>query len=185
MKICRLGALAAAMVAAAAAASETVSYSYDALGRLVRTSTTGGPNAGKNVGTNFDPAGNRCRHGPAATGTATTCGGTGTGGGGGGGTNQPPVAVNDSGTMTRCANQSFQVLANDSDPDGNLPLALVSVSYGGARGTAAVSGPSVVFTPNGTTGSAAVTYTMRDSLNATASATLSINIIVGDCGPIE
>ena len=88
--------------------------------------------------------------------------------------------------MTRCASKTFAVLANDSDPDGNLPLALVSVSYTGPRGTASVSGNNVQFDPVDITGSAVVTYTMRDSLGATDTATLSITITNGtNCGPIQ
>lgn len=43
----------------AASAAETVTYTYDSLGRLTRTSTTGGPNAGLKTGAGFDPADNR------------------------------------------------------------------------------------------------------------------------------
>jgi len=97
--------------------------------------------------------------------------------------NQPPVAVNDTGSMTWCAGSSFNVLANDSDPDGNLPLALVSVSGGGTRGTPSIVNNQVWFEPSGITGTASVSYTIRDSLNATASATLTITIANGSCGP--
>ena len=87
-------------------------------------------------------------------------------------------------STTRCAAKTFAVLSNDTDPDGNLPLALVSVSYNGVRGTAEKSGNRILFTPNDITGSATVSYTMRDSLGATASSTLSINITNGtNCGP--
>jgi YD repeat-containing protein len=43
----------------AAHADETTTYSYDALGRLVATGITGGPNSGISTGTIYDPAGNR------------------------------------------------------------------------------------------------------------------------------
>lgn len=43
-------------------ASETVTYSYDALGRLVASSTSGGPNDGVATSTQFDPAGNRTNY---------------------------------------------------------------------------------------------------------------------------
>lgn len=43
-------------------ANETVTYSYDALGRLVATSTTGTVNNGQTVSTSFDPAGNRTNY---------------------------------------------------------------------------------------------------------------------------
>lgn len=51
---------------AVAANADTVTYSYDALGRLVASSTTGGPLNGKTSSTEYDEAGNRRGH---ATGT--------------------------------------------------------------------------------------------------------------------
>lgn len=85
--------------------------------------------------------------------------------------------------MTACAEQTFNVLANDSDPDGNTPLALVGVDYSGPRGAASVSGTGIRFVPNGITGAANVGYVMRDSLGATDSATLAITINAGNCEP--
>jgi YD repeat-containing protein len=42
-----------------AAAAETVTYTYDALGRLVRTQRSGGPATGVDAQMSYDPAGNR------------------------------------------------------------------------------------------------------------------------------
>jgi YD repeat-containing protein len=42
-----------------AAAAETVTYSYDALGRLIKTVRIGGPASGVDASTQYDPAGNR------------------------------------------------------------------------------------------------------------------------------
>lgn len=86
--------------------------------------------------------------------------------------------------MFRCIPKSFNVLANDYDPDGNTPLTLVSVSGGGVRGTPYVVNNQVYFEASGLlNGNATVTYTMRDSLGATASSTLVITITSGSCGP--
>lgn len=52
-------AAAALLTSSAASASENVTYTYDALGRLIATSRTGGPSSGVTMGTTFDPAGNR------------------------------------------------------------------------------------------------------------------------------
>jgi YD repeat-containing protein len=52
--------------ASIALASETSTYSYDALGRLTSAGRAGGPNSGTQVSTAFDPAGNRTGHGGAA-----------------------------------------------------------------------------------------------------------------------
>jgi YD repeat-containing protein len=40
-------------------AAESVTYTYDALGRLVTTMRSGGPASGVNAATDYDPAGNR------------------------------------------------------------------------------------------------------------------------------
>lgn len=53
---------AAIALASGAIAQETTTYSYDALGRLKASTISGGPNAGKQTGTCFDPAGNRTRY---------------------------------------------------------------------------------------------------------------------------
>ena len=65
-------ALAAAVLAApaAAAASDTVSYTYDALGRVTDVATAGGPNDGSAAATRSDPAGNRTSYGVAGAGPA-------------------------------------------------------------------------------------------------------------------
>lgn len=53
----------------AAAASDTVTYTYDALGRLVAVTTSDGPNNGQAVSTSYDPAGNRSNHSLSGSGT--------------------------------------------------------------------------------------------------------------------
>lgn len=83
--------------------------------------------------------------------------------------------------MQKCTSKTFNVLANDYDPDGNTPLSLVSVSYGGSLGSASVSGSNVYFEAYGSTGTAVVTYTVSDSLGATANGTLTITITNATC----
>ena len=67
-----MAALAAASwaVPAAAAASDTASYTYDALGRVTDIATTGGPNDGEAAATRYDPAGNRTSYGVSGAGPA-------------------------------------------------------------------------------------------------------------------
>lgn len=43
-------------------ASETITYKYDALGRLVETRSTGDVNNNVTMGTTYDPAGNRTNY---------------------------------------------------------------------------------------------------------------------------
>lgn len=52
--------------------NETVNYTYDALGRLTGSNTTGGPNDTRKTGTCFDKAGNRVRYDVATT-TPAAC----------------------------------------------------------------------------------------------------------------
>jgi YD repeat-containing protein len=59
------------LVGAAASASETTTYSYDVLGRLVSSARVGGPNNGLAMTSCFDPAGNRKLYSVAST--KSTC----------------------------------------------------------------------------------------------------------------
>jgi hypothetical protein len=86
--------------------------------------------------------------------------------------------VSDSASVNRCSSVIKNVVANDTDPEGNYPLALLSVSYMGLRGTASMaSSTSVQFDSNNSSGSAVVSYTVRDSLGASSTGTLTISII--------
>jgi len=62
----------ATLIESASFASETTTYSYDALGRLVTTARSGGPNNGVIMGTCFDSAGNRVRY-DVTTSTPAAC----------------------------------------------------------------------------------------------------------------
>lgn len=62
----------ATLMVSSAMASETTTYTYDALGRLVTSTRIGGPNAGVNIATCFDRAGNRIRYDTMTT-TPTAC----------------------------------------------------------------------------------------------------------------
>lgn len=61
--------------------------------------------------------------------------------------NSPPVAVSDSGTQGRCSYKTYNVVANDTDADGDYPLTVIAVT-----GRAVVaSSTSVGFTSDTTT----------------------------------
>lgn len=89
-------------------------------------------------------------------------------------------------TIARYANASTSVaeatlLANDTDSDGNVPLTLVSVSAP-ASGQATVTRANgyVFYDPSaGFTGPDSFTYTIADSLGATATATVTVNVTSG------
>jgi hypothetical protein len=81
-----------------------------------------------------------------------------------------------------CSTVVKNVVANDTDPEGNYPLSLVSVSYQGLRGTAYVaSSTSVGFDAGSTTASVVVSYTVKDSLGATSTGSLVVTITSGQC----
>ena len=173
---CFLGTAAAATALAlngTALASETITYTYDALGRLVGVSTSGGPNDGVGVGTTYDPAGNRCTY---------TVDGAGAGGGecrGAGGPppgTHPPTTNPDSLTVEQCGSGSVDVTANDSDPESHLPLTVTGVAGGGKGVPAVVSGSTVGYTSTGGLGPDSFTYTVADSLGAASTGTVNVQI---------
>ena len=91
--------------------------------------------------------------------------------------------MSDSASVNRCGRVVTNVVANDSDPEGHYPLALLSVRYTGLRGTASMaSSTSVQFDANSSMGSAVVGYTVRDGLGASSTGTLTVTIVEGQCG---
>lgn len=174
-------------------AQEVVTYRYDDLGRLVETRVSGGVDNGVTVATGFDPAGNRVSH--AVSGV--------------GGVapppppppppapppplpppppppsppppaNRPPVTVADTLSVAKCGSGEVNVVANDSDPDGNAPLSVVSAgNVNTAKGTGyASSATSVRYDADqsGATGSDTINYVVQDSLGATATGTVTVTI---------
>jgi hypothetical protein len=83
--------------------------------------------------------------------------------------NQPPVANPDSASTTAGVTVTLALTANDSDPDGNLPLIIANLGSV-TLGTLVQSGNgSVLYTPPAqvaTTQTLTFTYQVRDNLNA-------------------
>jgi YD repeat-containing protein len=95
--------------------------------------------------------------------------------------NSPPTTVNDGMSLERCTSDTLNVIANDSDPDGNLPLSLVSVSEG-TKGTAtAVSATTIAYEAGSRTGTDVLTYVVQDALGVTATGSITISITPGTC----
>jgi hypothetical protein len=175
-------------LASAAVASETITYSYDALGRLVATSSSGTVNNGLATAIAYDPAGNRSCYtvAGAATGTGGSC------------TPPPPpppspppppppspppppppsgpVANPDSGVVGKCGTVYVNVIANDTDPGGHTPLTLTGVS-GATKGTASViSATTIEYDSAGPTGTTTFSYTMQNSIGQAATGSITITI---------
>ena len=166
---------------AIATATETVIYTYDELGRLTGSATTGTVNGGVQTSTSFDPAGNRAGYRVSGVGGVVVAplpppppppppspppp-------------NQPPVFVVDPILSVACNASGIQnVLGNDTDPEGDLPLSL-TLTGGTGINFVSVSGPqSITFNaPAAPKTTYAVTYTIRDSRGATATGTLDLKV---------
>jgi outer membrane protein OmpA-like peptidoglycan-associated protein len=92
--------------------------------------------------------------------------------------NRAPVAVDDAATVDRNANNvSINVLANDSDPDGDS-LRITQVGTP-ANGSASISGSNILYTPRaGFAGSDSFTYTISDgALTATATVRITVRVL--------
>jgi len=100
---------------------------------------------------------------------------------GGGTGNLPPVANADTATTVAGVPVTLNVLANDTDPNGD-PLTLTGVSNV-TGGTAVLSGNSVIFTPAaGFTGTGSFIYSISDGKGGTASATSTVTVNPGNGG---
>lgn len=98
------------------------------------------------------------------------------------GQNDAPVAVDDVATLDEDMTGVFDVLANDSDIDGDT-LSLVAV-ISSAGGTAEIADGAIAFTPDADfSGPAIVGYSVTDGFE-TVNATLSIDILPVNDAPV-
>lgn len=96
--------------------------------------------------------------------------------------NRAPIAAND--TASAIGNGTpvtLNVLANDNDPEGNTPLAIVNLTQPAAgQGSVSSNGSTLTYTPpSGVTANfnTTFTYQVRDSLGAvSASATVTVTV---------
>jgi hypothetical protein len=183
----------AAAWASAADAGETLAYTYDALGRLTRVDHNGTVNNGVNAHYGYDSADNRTNvtvnmspappppppppgppppplpppppPSPPPPPPPPP--------------NTPPTPVNDSGTQEPCSTKDYEVTANDTDPQGDYPLVVLSVTN---PNNFWVSGPgTIAVDSSGLGGGGSATYTVRDSRGLTATATLTVSVWAGMC----
>ncbi|WP_271409292.1 Ig-like domain-containing protein [Pseudomonas sp. Q1-7] len=94
--------------------------------------------------------------------------------------NQPPVGVADTGS-TLGVPLTLDVLANDSDPEGNVPLSVANLTQPAAgQGSASTDGTSITYTPPATVTSAftaSFTYQVQDAFGAlSAPVTVSVQV---------
>lgn len=99
--------------------------------------------------------------------------------------NRGPAAVNDSYTVDCNAPTTFNVLANDTDPDGDT-LTITGVSAPG-KGTAVISSGKIVYTPNAAScagGTDSFTYNISDGKGGTSTATVSVTVRSSNNAPV-
>lgn len=152
-------------------ASETITYTYDAKGRLTKVLRTGTVNNTVTAQYAYDKADNRS--------TVSTTGSPN-------GTptpppppppssNLPPVANADSVSLPCNSSIAKNLTANDTDPEGNLPLTVQSVTVNSGTASASIaSASSVTIFAATLAGTSQGSYVVRDSLGATATGTLTI-----------
>lgn len=94
--------------------------------------------------------------------------------------NNPPNAVNDSYTVNKGSqNNSFAVLANDSDPDAGDTVTISAVGTPNHGGSVTINAQktAVVYTPASSyTGTETFTYTIRDVAGETDQATVTVTV---------
>ena len=190
------GALAFAACAAGAQQQSTETYQYDALGRVVSATTDGGQNSGEAHSVCYDPAGNRTKYRSTSDGSLAGCVDTGSGPSTPMPTptptpppapsNAPPVTTADYVGGVCLTSLTANLTANDSDPEDNLPLVLLSImNISGSASASVVSASSVRVNLGPQGDSSSFTYTVRDSLGATSTGTLGASSYPTGCGGIE
>lgn len=101
--------------------------------------------------------------------------------------NAPPNAVNDSRSTPEDTPVNIDVLANDSDPDGDaLDKSSLTVVVAPKNGSFSISNGVVTYTPNANFfGSDSFTYTVKDSQGATSNvATVTITVTSVNDAPV-
>ncbi len=97
--------------------------------------------------------------------------------------NTAPQAANDAVSTAQDTAVVVDVLANDSDADGDALT--ISISEAPASGTVAVQNESVLYTPaSGFTGTDEFEYTVTDPSGATDTATVSISVSSVNAAPV-
>jgi YD repeat-containing protein len=178
-------------LATVAQAGVTTTYAYDALGRLVAVATSGDVNNGLGTAVSYDPAGNRTSYWtgtgpapppppppsppppapppPAPPPPPPPA-------------NQPPVTQSDTLNVSVCSTGTINVIANDTDPEGNYPLTVTAVSTATKGGASVISSTTIEYDAGLHAGAESLTYTVQDSLGASSTGTLNVNIASGSCG---
>ena len=68
----------------------------------------------------------------------------------------------------------MNLTANDTDPENNIPLVLLSVTRTSGFASASVTSASSVYVTTGARGTSVFSYSVRDSLGASATGQLTV-----------
>ncbi len=141
-----------------------------------------------NTGGSIPPGNGTTAPGGTTTSTTTAPGPTTTTPGGTTTTTRagaPPSARNDSATVNEDSSVLVDVLANDSDPDGDLAANTLSVVSGPSQGAAVVQSGRIRYTPGpnrfGTDG---LDYRVCDAAGSCSTASLTVSILPVNDPPI-
>jgi Bacterial Ig domain len=164
-------------------ANETISYSYDAKGRLIQVARSGSINDGSSTAYSYDNADNRkalsvsnSSAPPAPTPPTPPPPPPPPPPSG----NLPPVANPDNAeSMGACSFRTVSVTNNDTDPEGNMPLTVIDASGTVDLFASVVNNSSIQLESTSAAGTRSVTYTVADSFGATAIGMVTVNILGG------
>lgn len=142
------------MVALSSTASaQTITYTYDALGRVITATHPGG----MKVFYGYDAADNRSQKLISAT-------------------NQSPVATNDSLAVAKNVPKLFDPRGNDTDTEKG-PLTITAKTNGAHGSVSITTLATLTYTPaSGYKGSDSFTYTVTDSLGASSTASVAVTV---------
>ena len=96
--------------------------------------------------------------------------------------NTAPVAVADSASVVAGGSVVIDVLANDTDADGDA-LTITGVTNG-TLGTASTDGSTVTYTAGAIGGADSITYDISDGNGGTATGTVSVTVLASNAAPV-
>ena len=147
-----------AVSATPAAAQETVTYGYDALGRVAWVSY----GSGQTTRYDYDAAGNRL-----VVQTATSSGGF------------PPMAENDYAETRRGQTVQIYVRTNDFDANGATFTVTARTTPTGGTATIAAGGTHITYVAPNTFGDFTFDYTITNSYGGTDTASVLVHVMQG------
>jgi hypothetical protein len=83
--------------------------------------------------------------------------------------------------MQKCSVKTVVVTSNDTDPDGDYPLTLISASGSGDMIAYVTSSNAITIESGETSGAKSIVYSISDSRGATASGNVGVTVSNGVC----